>query len=176
MNALKDFIKVYCDIIPLKICEKIIKEKNLVFNYATLQGDKISKHRNCLVKPLSKKFDNVFFNGVGKVLKKYKKECQHFNTGLTCEDTGYEHLLYKGSDKGEYKEHTDHFDFHPRVLSISFLLNDDYEGGNFSFFNKEYILEKKVGSAIVFPSNFCFPHAILPVTQGNRHAVITWIH
>jgi len=61
-------------------------------------------------------------------------------------------------------------------MPCSFLLNDDYEGGNFSFFNKEYILEKKTGSAIVFPSNFCFPHAVLPVTKGDRHAVITWIH
>ena len=43
-------------------------------------------------------------------------------------------------------------------------------------FNKEYILEKKTGSAIVFPSNFCFPHAVLPVTKGDRHVVITWIH
>ena len=27
----------------------------------------------------------------------------------------------------------------------------------------------------VFPSNFCFPHAVTPVTKGNRHAIITWI-
>ena len=129
-----------------------------------------------MVKHLNNKFENVFFNGVGTILKKYGEECSHFDTGLSCEATGYEHLLYRGSDKGEYKEHIDHFDLHPRVLSISFLLNDDYEGGNFSFFNKEYILEKKTGSAIVFPSNFCFPHAVLPVTKGDRHVVITWIH
>ena len=34
----------------------------------------------------------------------------------------------------------------------------------------------KAGSAIVFPSNFCFPHAVLPVTKGERHSIITWIH
>ena len=176
MNTLKDFIKLYPDIIPLEVCEEIIKEKDLKFYPATVSGGKVLKHRNCLVKPLSNKFENIFFNAVGTILKKYGEECSHFDTGLSCEDTGYEHLLYRGSDKGEYKEHIDHFDLHPRVLSISFLLNDDYEGGNFSFFNKEYILEKKTGSAIVFPSNFCFPHAVLPVTKGDRHAVITWIH
>ena len=176
MNTLKDFIKLYPDIIPLEVCEEIIKEKDLKFYPATLSGGKVSKHRNCLVKPLSNKFENIFFNAVGTILKKYGEECSHFDTGLSCEDTGYEHLLYRGSDKGEYKEHIEHFDLHPRVLSISFLLNDDYEGGNFSFFNKEYILEKKTGSAIVFPSNFCFPHAVLPVTKGDRHVVITWIH
>ena len=176
MNTLKDFIKLYPDIIPLEVCEEIIKEKDLKFFPATLEAGKVTKYRNCLVKHLNNKFENVFFNGVGTILKKYHEECRHFNTGLSCEDTGYEQLLYRGSDKGEYREHTAHFDLDPRVLSISFLLNDDYEGGNFSFFNKEYILEKKTGSAIVFPSNFCFPHAVLPVTKGDRHVVITWIH
>ena len=99
-----------------------------------------------------------------------------FYTGLTITDTGYEHLLYRGSEKGEYKEHTDNSDTSPRVLSCSLILNDDYEGGNFAFFGGEYIVPKKAGSAVVFPSNFCFPHAVTPVTKGNRHAVITWIH
>ena len=71
---------------------------------------------------------------------------------------------------------TDNFDFFPRVLSCSLILNDDYEGGDFAFFGGEYIVPKKAGSAVVFPSNFCFPHAVLPVTEGDRHAIITWIH
>ena len=84
-------------------------------------------------------------------------------------------LLYLGSKNGEYKEHVDHMDVNPRVLSCSLILNDNYDGGDFSFFNKEYIIKKKKGSAIVFPSNFCFPHAVLPITKGDRHSIVTWI-
>jgi len=81
-----------------------------------------------------------------------------------------------GSQKGEYKEHTDHGDITPRVLTISFILNDSYDGGDFVFFGGTYTVPKKQGSVVVFPSNFCFPHAITPVTNGNRHAIITWVH
>ena len=71
--------------------------------------------------------------------------------------------------------HVDSLNLHPRILSISFILNDNYDGGNFIFFDEKYKIEKKKGMAVVFPSNFCFPHAVTPVTNGDRHAIITWI-
>ena len=46
----------------------------------------------------------------------------------------------------------------------------------FVFFDEEYLIEKKKGSIVMFPSNFCFPHAVTPVSNGDRHAIITWIH
>ena len=139
-------------------------------------GDIISDYRKCYEKPVSQDFNNDIHKGVGKIIEEYKKMYPNFITGHSTEDTGYTHLLYKGSNKGEYKEHTDHFDMFPRVLSCSILLNDNYEGGKFAFFKKELILNPQQGEAIVFPSNFCFPHAVLPVTKGNRHSLITWIH
>ncbi len=72
--------------------------------------------------------------------------------------------------------HVDHMDLYPRVLSCSLILNDNYDGGDFVFFDEEYLIEKKKGSIIMFPSNFCFPHAVTPVSNGDRHAIITWIH
>ena len=112
---------------------------------------------------------------IGKLLQQYTDDIETFQTGLTTEDTGYIFLMYKGEEKGEYKEHTDHSDFNPRVLSISLILNDNYEGGDFCFFNKELIIKKEKRSAIVFPSNFCFPHSISPVTKGERYAIVTWV-
>jgi len=113
---------------------------------------------------------------VGNILSKYRDGVKYFSTGLSTEDTGYQHLLYLGSEKGEYKTHVDHFDLQPRILSCSIILNDDYEGGDFSFFEGQYVVKKQAGSAIVFPSNFCYPHAVTPVSKGDRHAIITWIH
>ena len=84
-------------------------------------------------------------------------------------------MLYVGSEKGEYKEHTDHFRQATRVISCSILLNDNYDGGDLTFFGGEYVVSKKVGSAVVFPSNFCFPHSVTPVTNGDRHSITTWL-
>ena len=47
MNTLKDFIKLYPDIIPLEVCEEIIKEKDLKFFPATLEAGKVTKYRHC---------------------------------------------------------------------------------------------------------------------------------
>ena len=41
------------------------------------------------------------------------------------------------------------------------------------FTDKEYKTSK--GSAIVFPSNFMFPHEVKEVTKGERWSIITWL-
>jgi len=175
MIKIQDYIKCYTDIIGKELREEIIKSPH-DFKRATVRDGDVSQARNCYASPLNKKFDDSMYESVGKILQRYQNDFTYFTTGLTTEDTGYQYLLYKGSEKGEYKSHIDHMDLHPRVLSCSLILNDNYDGGDFSFFNGKHIIKKKVGSAVVFPSNFCFPHAVTPVTNGDRHAIITWIH
>ena len=51
--------------------------------------------------------------------------------------------------------------------------NDDYKGGNFLIAENEY--ETAKGSAIVFPSNFMFPHAVKKVEKGTRYSIVTWL-
>ena len=157
MIKIQNYIKCYENIIDDDVCDEIINQKDLEFYPATVDDGKLAKHRNCLSKHLDSKFDKILFEIIADILTKYSSEFSCFKTGLTTEDTGYDHLLYLGSHKGEYKEHTDHSDLHPRVL-------------------REHIIKKKAGSAVVFPSNFCFPHAVTPVTNGDRHSIITWIH
>ena len=41
---------------------------------------------------------------------------------------------------------------------------------------EQYTVKKEAGSVVAFPSNFCFPHAITPISNGDRYAIITWIH
>lgn len=73
-----------------------------------------------------------------------------------------------------YIQHTDSFKAQQRSVSCSFLLNDDYEGGEFAFFDREIMIRGGKGSIVMFPSNFMFPHEILPVTSGTRYSIITW--
>ena len=62
---------------------------------------------------------------------------------------------------------------YPHLTSLIFL-NDDYEGGEFVLCGNKYI-EKIQGSAVVFPSNFMFPHEVKKVISGNRYSVMTWV-
>ena len=176
MNNLKDFIKVYDNVLDKNICKKIVETADESrFKKARVGNNTVKTDtRNCYDAEIDKDFDKIIFESVGKVLTLYQNDIGTFADGAEGVDTGYNHLIYKGSEKGMYKTHTDHFGKEPRLLSISILLNDNFDGGNFCFFD-EYVIEKKVGTAIAFPSNFMFPHAVLPVSNGDRHAIITWI-
>lgn len=171
----KNYIKEYGNALPLGLAHRIINQRNLEFYPATTGGGKLNTHRNCLVKRLDQEFNEDISKVYVKVFKEYIKEFPFFKY-VKMETTGYDHVLYLGERSQEYKEHVDFSNNkEPRTLTCSLLLNDDYKGGDFSFFEGEYIIPKKACSAIVFPSNFCFPHAITPVTHGDRHVIITWL-
>lgn len=58
-----------------------------------------------------------------------------------------------------------------RKVSMSIILNDDFEGGEFEFFGKDIISAKR-GTVIVFPSYLM--HRVKPVTKGTRYSLVTW--
>ena len=68
---------------------------------------------------------------------------------------------------------------HVRKLSMTVLLNDDYEGGEFQFVtysNENCAIDtpkfNKTGSIIVFPSDM--EHRVTPVTKGIRSSLVVW--
>ena len=170
-----NYIKEYKNLVPKDLAHRIISQKDLSFNQATIAGGKISSHRNCLIKPLDKQFDEEISHIFIIAFKSYIKEFTYFDY-IQGETTGLDHVLYLGDKAQEYKEHVDVSSvFEQRILTCSLILNDNYDGGDFTFFEGEYKISKSACSAIVFPSNFCFPHAITPVTNGDRHVILTWI-
>ena len=66
-----------------------------------------------------------------------------------------------------------------RKLSMTVLLNDNYEGGEFQFATlngEECEIEtpefNKTGMIIVFPSDM--EHRVAPVTKGIRYSLVVW--
>lgn len=118
---------------------------------------------------IRKAIDTELFNCAGEAIKKYNELFPH---AKIIEDSGYELLRYQIGQF--YKQHTDSYKDRPRAVSCSFMLNDDYEGGEFAFFEGELKFKPKKGSVLMFPSNFMYPHEIMPVTQGVRYSIITW--
>lgn len=181
---LKNYIHVIENAIPLDLCDTIINEYEHDKNWvdAQINGEVVNNNiRNCKIISIShneiiddnplvrRKIDNDVFLQVSNIIQNIKSK--HFHL-IVKQDTGYELLKYE--EGSYYTEHTDSYDKSPRTLSCSLCLNDDYEGGEFAFFNKKIVYKLKKGSAILFPSNFMFPHQILPVTKGTRYSIITW--
>ena len=67
-----------------------------------------------------------------------------------------------------------------RKLSMTIVLNSDYEGGQFQFSsykNEKCIIAippnlEKTGSIIVFPS--FIEHRVAPITKGVRYSLVVW--
>jgi PKHD-type hydroxylase len=59
-----------------------------------------------------------------------------------------------------------------RKLSMTIVLNENYEGGEFEFFHNGTIIKAKMGTIIVFPSYFV--HRVRPVTKGTRYSLVAW--
>lgn len=183
-QKLEDFIKIYDDIISDDLCNKILNEyKNSDDWGLTLVGEGIVNNniRNCSIIQLSnndvinKKYEIRKFIDVElhqqllKVVEKYSQDFPNFAPSV---DTGYDLLRYQPGEF--YTQHTDSFVHQQRSVSCSLSLNDDYAGGEFAFFNREIVIRPKIGSVIVFPSNFMYPHEIMPVIEGTRYSIITW--
>ena len=120
-------------------------------------------------KEIRKNLDNEIFECAKKAIKQYN---QKFNFSNITKDVGY--FLLKYERGGFYVQHVDSFTAFPRTISCSFILNDNFKGGEFSFFNNQYKFNLEKGSSIMFPSNFMYPHSILPVTEGTRYSIVTW--
>jgi len=81
----------------------------------------------------------------------------------------------------EMKMHYDHiyslFDGEKKgipILSIVGLLNDDFDGGEFHFYDSDVPLE--AGDILIFPSSFMYPHGVKNVTKGERWSFVSWCH
>ena len=59
-----------------------------------------------------------------------------------------------------------------RKLSMTIVLNDDYEGGEFKFFTETHSIKEKTGTVIVFPSYMV--HRVNPITKGTRYSLVVW--
>ena len=97
-------------------------------------------------------------------------ELDHFSTGIQAG-------IYKEGD--HYDWHTDPLPFEggkERKLSMSLLLNDDYEGGELELELKPWhvMAKPRAGESLIFPS--WLPHRVLPVTKGKRISLVAWMN
>jgi len=61
-----------------------------------------------------------------------------------------------------------------RKISVILYLSDDFEGGTTKFVHQDY--KPPVGHALIFPSNWCFPHCGTQVTSGKKRVAVTWYY
>lgn len=116
------------------------------------------------------RIDELIYTKVNHLIYMYKEK---FPLIDISQDTGYMLLRYHKDQ--HYVQHVDDFKEAPRVITCSIQLNDEFEGGQFAFFDRDITINQRKGTAILFPSNFMYPHEVIPVTKGTRYAIVTWL-
>jgi len=183
MKNINDYIIVVPDVIPSELCDVVLNEFSNCDDWiaAVTATGKSDAERQCLTigisfssiieknKKVRQKIDQELFTCAAKAIKEYNKQFTHCTIK---EDSGYDLLKYEVGQF--YTQHTDSFKDKPRAVSCSFVLNDDYEGGEFAFFDRKLVYKLKKGDALMFPSNFMYPHEVMPVTNGTRYSIVTW--
>lgn len=183
MDSLDKYIVIMNNIMPPPVIDMVLNEYEQSDDWinAPTRGGENLNVRNCKTigisftdiieknKETRQKIDAALFSVTGQAIKEYVR---HFQTAIIEQDSGYSLLKYETG--GFYTPHIDFFKERPRAVSCSFMLNDDYEGGEFAFFDRELVYKLKKGSCIMFPSNFMYPHEIMPVTSGTRYSIVTW--
>lgn len=182
-KEIKDYILVLNNVMPPPVVDAVLSEYKNCDDWiaAVTAAGKSDAERQCFTIGISfdsiikknleirQKIDGMLFSVASQAIKEYAR---HFNHVEIKEDSGYNLLKYEIGQF--YTTHTDSFKDGPRAVSCSFILNDDYEGGEFAFFDRELVYNLKKGSCIMFPSNFMYPHEIMPVTSGTRYSIVTW--
>ena len=117
---------------------------------------------------------DVVKSGFEKVAEKYSTDFPLFSVQKMADfrinrysEGGYmsSHLdTIVVTDKNQYGR--------PQVSALIYV-NDDYEGGEFKIIDKTF--KPEAGSAVIFPSNFMFPHESKVITRGKKWSIVTWL-
>jgi predicted 2-oxoglutarate/Fe(II)-dependent dioxygenase YbiX len=162
----------------IKLIKKYI-DKKAINKLATFGGD-TDKTRSVFGHSLTKDSisDKIFFKHINKVIQQhyshYKFKFPYIETSKLDQID-----LLKYEIGGKYEIHTDHAYQAERTLTFILNLNEDYEGGDFVFYNQNNTEMKRVkcktATCIMFPSNFQYPHRIEPMTKGTRYSIVAWL-
>jgi len=184
---LKDYVKIYDDFLDKNTCNVTVDK----LNKAEWELHKFYHPANGELKSYDKELSVAYAFGIEETqyiqrkiwfaLEQYILKDFAYMEKWFSGWNSYTQLRYNRYEPDtQMKLHCDHihsiFDGMNKgipILSILGSLNDDYEGGELVFWESETI-KLKAGSIMIFPSNFMYPHKVMPVTKGTRYSYVSW--
>ena len=185
-QKITDLIYRIDNLVPKNICQSLINfyEENEKLSssedsYKVKENKKSSDNYKCLnisqLRNTNKNFEEPF-----KIISQYlsimltnyvlhirKEICPTFSSMFINQTDNIRILKY---NEGAYIG--DHSDVGPSIrASCTLNLNEDYEGGEFRFFDGRVKHKFKTGDAMLFPAEPIWIHGTEPVTKGTRYSI-----
>ena len=179
------------NLVPQKICEKLInifkkypelhsRENSYKFKEKEKKEDNYSCFNLSLIEnpnedvteafEICKFYISIMINNY--VLHIKKNICPSFSDLHIGSTYNIRILEY---DVGQYIE--DHSDIAGTIrASCTLNLNEDYEGGEFRFFDGQVKEKFKTGDAMIFPAEPIWIHGTEPITKGVRYSVNCFLY
>ena len=184
-TTLLDLVKIY-KAIPESVCSSIIKRadelswKTHTWHDYSNTVDSLSPSTEFLRAPIDKLMKLQLVPIINECLSNY---IQDINLGLDIEVVGISHPALNRYDTGtKMLPHYDHihslFDGKVKgipILSVVGLLNNDFEGGEFIFWNDE-VIKLETGDIVIFPSLFAYTHQVTTITKDSRYSFVSWAY
>ena len=170
-NTCKKIINIFEKYPELNNAERSYKYKTETFeidNFKSLDLSQINNPNEDIQYALNeaKNYINIMITYYVAYIK-FKYISPTFNDRLINSSDTIRILKY---EKGQYiKDHTD-VDSLVRA-SCTLNLNEDYEGGEFRFFNGQMKEKFKTGDAMLFPAEPIWIHGTEPITKGVRYSI-----
>jgi len=173
-------------LVPKNVCQKLIKTFEKYSELSTIEGSYKFKSEkaqmdnfkclnlSAIVNPnddikeafdISKMYISIMITNY--ILHIKKNISPTFNDYFFNNTNNVRIIKYK---KGEFID--DHSDVGENIrASCTLNLNEDYEGGEFRFFNGLIKESFKTGDAMLFPAEPIWIHGTEPVTKGTRYSI-----
>jgi hypothetical protein len=131
-------------------------------NYVSLGG--IQNQENY---ELWRTYDEIY-NALKSCVDDY---CRYWGINVTYYEV-FNFVKYEGEGK-EFKVHADDGPAYKAAVSAVIYLNEDYEGGEIAFPRMDnLIIKPSLGDIAIFPSNYIYEHASLPIKSGIKYCVV----
>lgn len=114
----------------------------------------------------------------GKVIQKWMAHLDsmgkfNINAFRQCLRYAHDYRVLRYDEGAQIHPHTDWDMF--TFGSCTLALNDDYTGGEFSFFNGEHIVRLRRGEAMIWPADCFWVHEVNPVKTGCRYSINSFL-
>jgi hypothetical protein len=107
-------------------------------------------------------------NGISPIIEDYRNT-YHIQP---LASRGWSLLRYEKTNT--FHSHADDAPEFPRVVSVSYFMNDDFDGGELIFPNHGITIKSTPGKFVLFSSAFPYMHKVSPVIRGNRQVAVRW--
>lgn len=97
-----------------------------------------------------------------------------FNTSVV-QDEGLNVLKYENTD--QYDFHVDgSWDMYRTISALIYLNPTQYDGGQTYFKYFDLSIKPDSPSIVLFPSNYIYLHAAMPITKGKKYIIVSWLN